>query len=46
LSNYAHLPAASKVMLTLGMWIGRLEIVAVLALIHPDVLRNLRLRSR
>jgi Trk-type K+ transport system membrane component len=46
MGNYAHLPAASKLVLTLGMWVGRLEIVTVLALFHPDVWRNLRLLGR
>jgi trk system potassium uptake protein TrkH len=46
MGSYADLPAASKLILTLGMWVGRLEIVTVLALFHPDVWRNLRLQAR
>ena len=35
---------AEKIVLTLGMWIGRLEIVTVLALLNMKVLRNLHWR--
>jgi Trk-type K+ transport system membrane component len=45
MGNYAHYPPAIKVWLTLAMLIGRLEIVTVLALIHPDVLRNFSWRD-
>jgi trk system potassium uptake protein TrkH len=46
MANYAFLPVGAKVILTLAMWIGRLEIVAVLALLHPDVWKNLQLYIR
>ncbi len=43
MGNFAHFPVISKMILTLAMWVGRLEIVAVLALLHPHVWRNLQL---
>ncbi len=45
MGNFADLPTASKLVLTGAMWVGRLEIVAVLALLHPDVWRKLQLRG-
>lgn len=42
MGGYAGFPMLSKLLLTLAMLIGRLEIVTVLALLHPDVWRNLR----
>ena len=39
MGSYADLPSISKVLLSLGMWLGRLEIVAVLALLNPSVWR-------
>ncbi|HEX9793688.1 MAG TPA: TrkH family potassium uptake protein [Planctomycetota bacterium] len=45
MGNFAGFPTASKIVLTLGMWIGRLEVVTVLALLHPDVWRRLRWRE-
>ena len=44
MGHYADLPILSKLVLTFAMWIGRLEIVAVLALLHPHVWRNLQLK--
>lgn len=44
MANYADFPVVSKLILTLAMWIGRLEIVTVLALLHPHVWRNLQLK--
>lgn len=46
MGSYAGFSDTAKVLLTLGMWIGRLEIVTVLALMHPDVWRHLRLGYR
>ncbi len=46
MANFAELDVPSKVVLTLGMWAGRLELVTVLALLHPDVLRRLRWGAR
>ena len=40
MGNYAEFSALSKILLTLSMWLGRLEIVTVLALLHPDVWRH------
>ena len=37
MSSYAHLHSASKILLTLAMWIGRLEVLTVLALLRPEV---------
>lgn len=44
MGSFASFNTASKLVLIVAMWIGRLEIVTVLALLHPDVLRQLRLR--
>lgn len=44
MGSFADFDDVSKVLLILGMWIGRLEIVTVLALLHPDVWRKIRLR--
>lgn len=45
MANYAGLPTVSKVLLTATMWVGRLEVVTVLALLRPDVLRRIRWRG-
>ncbi len=45
MGTYAGFPVPSKLLLTAAMWVGRLEIVTVLALLHRDVLRNLRLKG-
>lgn len=45
MGSFAGFSDFSKMVLTLGMWIGRLEIVTVLALLHSHVLTNLRLRQ-
>jgi trk system potassium uptake protein TrkH len=44
MGSYQALPAASKSLLVFTMWIGRLEVVTVLALLRPDVLRRVRWR--
>jgi trk system potassium uptake protein TrkH len=44
MANYAGLPAASKWILVLTMWVGRLEVVTVVALLRTDVLRRVRWR--
>jgi trk system potassium uptake protein TrkH len=44
MGSFAGFSVAAKLMLTFAMWLGRLEIVAVLALFHWDVLGNLKLR--
>jgi trk system potassium uptake protein TrkH len=42
MGSYAEIGSASKIILSIGMWMGRLELITILALLHPDVLRNLR----
>jgi trk system potassium uptake protein TrkH len=46
MGNFADLHPASKVVLTAAMWIGRLEVLTVLALLRPEVWRGMRLRER
>jgi trk system potassium uptake protein TrkH len=46
MENYAFLSVGGKLILTLAMWLGRLEVVTVLALLHPDVWKHLRLGLR
>lgn len=41
MGSFAGFSPAAKVLLTASMWIGRLEIVTVLALFHPHVWRRL-----
>jgi trk system potassium uptake protein TrkH len=45
MANFAGLPDASKWVLTVTMWIGRLEVVTVIALIRWEVLRGARWRT-
>ena len=45
MANYAGFPEAAKAILVLAMWIGRLEVVTVLALLRPEVVRSLRWRG-
>lgn len=42
--NYAHLHPISKFILFINMWIGRLEVMTVLVLFHPQVWRSVRRR--
>ena len=42
MGNFADFSTPAKLLLTFAMWLGRLEVVTVLALLHPDVLRRLR----
>ncbi len=44
MGSFAGFDTPSKLLLTAAMWVGRLEIVAVLALLQSDVWRRLRLR--
>ena len=44
IGSYAGFHPVAKLILTAAMLIGRLEIVTVLALFHPDVWRHLRWR--
>lgn len=45
MENFASLHPLAKIILSLGMWMGRLELVTVLVLLHPDVLSRLRWRG-
>jgi trk system potassium uptake protein TrkH len=42
MANFAHLHPASKLLLTGAMWLGRLELITVLALVQPRVWRMAR----
>jgi trk system potassium uptake protein TrkH len=42
MGNFAHLHPVSRLVLTAAMWIGRLEVVTVLALLRPEVWRSVR----
>lgn len=42
MANFADLHPVSKVVLTAAMWIGRLEVLTVLALLRPEVWRMAR----
>ncbi len=42
MANFAHLHPLSKVVLTLAMWVGRLELLTVLALLQPTLWRKAR----
>jgi trk system potassium uptake protein TrkH len=46
MGHFAGFDALSKSLLVVAMWIGRLEIVTVLALLHPHVWRALRWSDR
>jgi trk system potassium uptake protein TrkH len=45
MGNYADLHPLAKVTLTAAMWIGRLEVLTVLALLRPEVWRMARMSS-
>ncbi len=45
MANYGHLHPLSKIVLTAAMWIGRLEVLAVLALLRPEVWRGSHWRA-
>ena len=45
MSSYAEFPLASKLVFILTMWIGRLEVMTVLILLHPSVWRSARVHS-
>jgi trk system potassium uptake protein TrkH len=42
MGSFADLHPISRIVLTLEMWIGRLEILTVLVLLHPEVWRTAR----
>ncbi|MFT7516892.1 MAG: trk system potassium uptake protein TrkH [Myxococcota bacterium] len=46
MGNFAEIGSASKIVLSIGMWMGRLELVTILALLHPDVIRHLHWRGK
>jgi len=46
MGNFAGFHPAAKILLSIAMWLGRLEIVTVLALLHPDVWKRLQWRGR
>jgi trk system potassium uptake protein TrkH len=46
MANFAGLHPASKVVLTLEMWIGRLEVLTVLVLFRMEVWRTVRWTGR
>ncbi|HAK54849.1 MAG: TrkH family potassium uptake protein [Vicinamibacterales bacterium] len=45
MSSYADLHPISKVVLTMAMWVGRLEVLTVLALLRPEVWQSVTLRA-
>ncbi len=45
MSNFGHLPPLSKLVLTGAMWVGRLEVLTVLALLRWEVWRAAHWRS-
>ena len=45
MGSFADLHPVSSIVLTLEMWIGRLEVLTVLVLFHPEVWRSARWRS-
>ena len=42
MASFADFPVASKLVLFMNMWIGRLEVMTVLLLLHPRVWRTAR----
>jgi trk system potassium uptake protein TrkH len=45
MDGYAAFTATAKVLLTAGMWVGRLEIITVIALLHGHAWRHTSLRG-
>lgn len=45
MENYAFLGPVGTLLCSLAMWLGRLEFVTVLVLLHPEVLRRMRWRD-
>ena len=45
MANFADLHPISKIVLTAAMWIGRLEVLTVLALLRPEVWRMTRMQG-
>ncbi len=42
MSSFAHLHPVSRIVLSLEMWIGRLEVLTVLVFVRWEVWRNMR----
>ena len=45
MASYADLHPVSKLVLTAAMWVGRLEVLTVLALLRPEVWRSVRAQA-
>lgn len=45
MGSYEFLGDVGTVLCAIGMWLGRLEFITVLVLLHPDVLRKVRWRA-
>jgi trk system potassium uptake protein TrkH len=45
MANFADLPPVSRIVLTLAMWIGRLEVITVLVILRPEAWRGGRWSS-
>ena len=45
MASYADLHPVSKLVLTGAMWVGRLEVLTVLALLRPEVWRSVRAKA-
>jgi trk system potassium uptake protein TrkH len=44
METFAGLTTFSKIMFIIAMWVGRLEVMTVLVLLHPDVIRSAMMR--
>jgi trk system potassium uptake protein TrkH len=44
MANFAHVGTPAKFLLSIAMWIGRLEIMTVIALLHPSVWKHLSVK--
>ncbi|HJO38658.1 MAG: TrkH family potassium uptake protein [Vicinamibacterales bacterium] len=45
MASYADLHPVSKIVLTMAMWVGRLEVLTVLALLRPEVWQSVTVRA-
>jgi len=45
METYAHLTTVTRMLFIFDMWVGRLEVMTVLVLFQPEILRSL-VRSR
>ena len=46
MGSFASISNTSKLVLVFGMWVGRLEIVTVMALFHPIAWRNFQVHYK